>query len=286
MGIQINIEYIATTVKERGSDLDDPEDLAKEMIAGAVSETASKVLESKIAINLLNPVAVEVGKLLGDVAGMIRFYASDNLARIFTRWAEIRKGKPPLKAEEFKRVMPMLQMASMQSDEELQNLWAILLEAEATNAETLPSFAHTLSQITPEEARFLDHLWTETSLTPTHGLKRVEVLYESPPPIPPNEAEMVEFYIRSFGIKLAPEPEREMVESLIKIRRKVTVMVADFERLGIIHKQLKIMKPPFPGAILDSPVESSFAYTSYGTRFMKTISEGLRRLKRSRPTSN
>lgn len=139
--------------------LSDPEKLAQEMISDAVSETASKVLESTIAINLLNPVAVEVGQFLGDLGSLIRFCATDNLARIFTKWAATRKGQPPLRPEQFKRVMPLLQLAAMQSDDELQKRWAALLNSVSLSLGTFPSFGNILAQLTPDEAQFLDALW-------------------------------------------------------------------------------------------------------------------------------
>jgi hypothetical protein len=54
----------------------------KDIIAGAVSETASKVLESDIAKSLLGLAASEIGQLLGDVNGAIRFHANDILSRM------------------------------------------------------------------------------------------------------------------------------------------------------------------------------------------------------------
>src|SRR5579862_6391831 len=207
------------------------------MITGAVSETAAKVLESTIAVNLLNPVAVEVGQLLGDIAGMVRFYATDNLTRIFTKWAQMRASKPPLKAEEFRRVMPVLQMASMQSDESLQARWARLLEATATDSKTMPSFATMLSQLTPDEAKALDHLWSKfvgrRSLKDTH--QRVEDFSL-------NAHESTRFHFKFEN------------RSDIEIQDVEDVMLSDFERLGIIEKRVAAAKPPFPGSTMHSPI--------------------------------
>jgi hypothetical protein len=251
--------------------VDDPEALAKEMIAETMSETAAKVLETTVAINLLNPVAVEVGRLLGDIAGLVRFYATDNMARIFTKWAVLREGKCPLKAEEFKRVMPMLHLASMQSDEELQNLWATLLDAAATDARTLSSFAQTLSQITPEEARFLDHLWhhrvEHEEVDPRSRIRQ----FIQKRQIPEDLRSMTDFYINTFDVKFQGQSEQGIRDSLDKIRHDVELMLADFERLGLIEKKPTVKVPLFPGS-QHLPIESSFAFTIYGERFMITIS--------------
>ncbi len=107
---------------------DTSEDFTKEIIAGTVSEIASKVLESNVAKSLLGPAALEIGQLLGDVTGAIRFYANENLSRICSRWAEARSSER-LSEPEIRRVMPLLQTASMESRGELQERWATLLNA-------------------------------------------------------------------------------------------------------------------------------------------------------------
>lgn len=63
-------------------------------------------------------------------------------------------------AADFECVMPLLPAASMQSAGELQDLRAALFESAATaDVDYLPSFGQTLSQLTAEEAKFLDRLW-------------------------------------------------------------------------------------------------------------------------------
>jgi len=48
----------------------------------------------------------------------------------------------------------------MQSDDELQERWASLLENVAAAADgVLPSLGQVLSQLTPTEARYLDRIW-------------------------------------------------------------------------------------------------------------------------------
>lgn len=132
-----------------------------QIIAGTVSETASKILESDVAKSLLGPAASEIGQLLGDVTGAIRFYANDNLSRICSRWAEARNSER-LSEPEIRRVMPLLQTASMESRDELQERWATLLDAIARDGAAI-SFGQCLAQLSPKEARFLDVLFGKMS---------------------------------------------------------------------------------------------------------------------------
>ncbi len=110
---------------------------------------------------LVTPLAEKLGLALGDLAGIYHFYQNDNLGRIFTKWGESRKDKPPLTDQDIRKVLPLIPMASVQSDDDLQARWAALLESSVSAPRnTLPSFGLTLSQLTADEARFLDRLWT------------------------------------------------------------------------------------------------------------------------------
>lgn len=129
---------------------------------------AAKILESEPAKNLLSPPTKEIGEFLGTLANLTRFYATENLERILKKWAEFRR-RCTLSAEEFKKVMPLLPLASMVSDEELQKRWAALMESTATDNGCLPSFGQTLAQLTSEEVRYIDRLWKVVS-SPTDYL--------------------------------------------------------------------------------------------------------------------
>jgi hypothetical protein len=119
---------------------DSPEDFLKDVLTDGASKTASKLIESEISKNLLGPASNELGQLLGDITSAVRFYATDNLGRICKRWSEHRNGKG-LHPNEFRRVMPLFPTASLESNEDLQECWARLLEATATEQEGVhPSF--------------------------------------------------------------------------------------------------------------------------------------------------
>jgi hypothetical protein len=127
----------------------------------AEAGAALAFLKSDVGKKLLGGLADQLGLALADIGEVYRFYQNQFLEGIFTKWAAAREGKPPLSGEDFLRVMPLLQLASVQSDEELQARWAALLESTVTATDAvLPSFGQTLSQLSAEEAKFLDRLFT------------------------------------------------------------------------------------------------------------------------------
>lgn len=125
------------------------------------TELTVKALECEPVKNLLSPVTKELGNFAGDLANLVRFYTTSNLEKVFKKWAHQRHGNEPLTVEQVGKVIPLLQAASLQADDELQERWAALLES-TVSAETgmLPSFGQTLSQLTADEARYLSALYS------------------------------------------------------------------------------------------------------------------------------
>jgi hypothetical protein len=123
----------------------------------------AKVANSDAGKALTLPAAHEIGQFFGDMANFVRFYTTENLGKVFTRWYAQRKseGQQQPTIDDIKKVLPLLQAASMQEDEELQERWASLLNsASKDDPDYLPSFASTLSVLTAEQVKFLDRLWT------------------------------------------------------------------------------------------------------------------------------
>src|SRR5689334_2186867 len=132
--------------------------LAENLAPTAAGITAVLGANTEAGKRMLSPIADEVGKSLAIFGEIFRFYQTENLGKIFTKWAAYRNDRP-ISPEDFRKAIPLMQPASMQSDDELQARWAALLESTISSDEgTLPSFAQTLSQLSPEEARFLDRL--------------------------------------------------------------------------------------------------------------------------------
>jgi hypothetical protein len=214
----------------------------------------SKLLNTEPAKELLSPASHEIGGLLGDIANMARFYATRNLEKIFTRWARSRPEGKIIESSDFERVMPLLPAASMQSDDELQDRWAALLESAVTaDVGYLPSFGQTLSQLTAEEAKFLDRLW-EFVTQPRPDL--------SPPPVmqviyPPHLAQ-VHDQLRPAPTLTGMEPLEEIelinifdptIETVVSAWRGMQfkddfspqvpharLVIDDLVRLGIIER--------------------------------------------------
>ena len=160
----------------------------------AVNEVA-KVANSDAGKALTLPAAHEIGLLLGEVANIFRFYTTENLGKVLTRWDVYRKAQEkPLTERDIKKVMPLLQAAAMQSDEELQERWAALLESAATDDPNyLPSFATTLSVLTSEQVKYLDRLW-EFSMQP------LDVTSMYPPGIlPVEDIKLIEIFDPSIN---------------------------------------------------------------------------------------
>jgi hypothetical protein len=123
-----------------------------------------KSLETEPVKNLLGPITKELGLVGQDIGSVLRFYVSRNLESIFKKWAEHRDNKPLDAGTDMGRLMPLIQQASLQSSEELQARWAVLLENAATATEEIhPSFGQTLSQLTGKEAHFIDRLYARVN---------------------------------------------------------------------------------------------------------------------------
>ena len=127
-----------------------------------------KALNSELVKNLLGPITKELGLGLGDLGSVVRFYWQRNLLRVFEKWAEAESGRT-IGVKDFEKITPLLLLAATASDDELQTRWAALLESAVTDTEGfLPSFGRTLSELTAEEAQYLDRLWKIASQPPQY----------------------------------------------------------------------------------------------------------------------
>jgi|SRR5208282_2962498 len=255
-----------------GTDEIDPIELA--------GEIAKRTLDSKPVENLLGPVTKNVGLILGQVSEIAHFYTERNLESIFTKWASHRK--KPLESEGFKRVLPLLRDAAMQSDGELQDRWVSLLENVANDANgVLPSFGQTLSQITSAEARYLDRIWEfVTAPDPYNSGRRqgrAEVSYSklidiyNPKLRAPSPAEVNVYRDRMSPEQLAAFDEMTSFE----------LMLHDLERLSLLEKIMTyvagdVSRYRFGGEVISVPSEHSgmatkYALTQYGVNFILAV---------------
>jgi len=250
----------------------DPTELASEIV--------EKALDSEPVRNLLGPLTQNIGLILGQISDIARFYTDQNLSSIFTKWAAQRKGEP-LESEGFKRVLPLLREAAMQSDDELQERWASLLENVVNDAKgVLPSFGQTLSQITSAEARYLDRIWECVSApNPYNSGKRQgrgELAYHqliniyNPKLRAPSPAEVLVYRDRMSPQQLAAFDEMTNFE----------LVLHDIERLSLLEKIVKYVSDArryeIDGEDVSIPsersgIKTSYALTQYGVNFILAV---------------
>jgi hypothetical protein len=251
----------------------DPNEMVGEAIKGTLNSDPVK--------DLLGPMAQNIGLILGQISDIARFYTQENLDKIFKKWGRQRRGKP-LDAETFKRVLPLLKDAAMQSDDELQERWASLLENFATLADgVLPSFGQTLSQLTPSEARYLDQIWEWVS-RPTGYLSakregRDELSFMSLVEIyKPNLRAPSPSEMRVFKDRMSPEQIAAFNEMT-----NFELMLKDLERLGLLEKNAEYVpgKMSFaqvghkeiPTGLSEGGMKTAYSLTQYGVSFISAV---------------
>jgi hypothetical protein len=221
-----------------------------------LSEAVGKILDSEPAKNLLSPATKELGELFGTFANLARFYVTDNLESVFTKWAKFRNGRI-VDAEAVKKVMPLLPLASMVSEDELQERWAALMESTATKQGCLPSFGQALSQVSVEEVQYLDRLWKITRSPGRAKFGHMQLLHAFP------GIEAGTFYGGGQDDRLD----------------RAKLAVDDLLRLGILH-EIQIAEAgryaEFGGVkvpIADSgpKLRSEYSFSPYGTSFMQAV---------------
>lgn len=196
-------------------------------------------LISEPVTTFLGPISKHLGDALGDVGSIVHFYSRRNLAKIFKKWAEAERSGKSLEEDEFERVMPLLPLAAQVSDDELQDRWAALFESAAIQREGyLPSFGQTLSQLTAEEAKYLDKLYSVISKPKPY------VTEHRPERVPMDRSYLLRIYDPSLitGINHVERQiykDRFSDEQIAGLARldHAELIVEDIERLGIFEKE-------------------------------------------------
>jgi hypothetical protein len=120
-------------------------------------EAAKKLLEK-----LVGPVAEEVGLLLQD---KVRSYRLRNQLIVLGKTQDMlnKAGIEP-KSVPLRVLVPLLEGAALEDDDNLSTKWAALLATAATpgcNVNLFPSFSNVLSQLSPLDVKILDALLRE-----------------------------------------------------------------------------------------------------------------------------
>jgi Abortive infection alpha len=118
---------------------------------------------SDVCAKLFGQPADELGAMVTDFVRVFRFTQTVRLAKLLQ---DVKREAAALGVElgrvPDKTLLPLLEGASLEEDEDMHERWKwLLLNASdsALSAEVLPSFPDMLKQLTPQEARFLDRLY-------------------------------------------------------------------------------------------------------------------------------
>jgi Abortive infection alpha len=138
-----------------------PEEYALEVGKEAIKQAFQPVQE--IVRQVAGPAATEVGLMWGDA---LRAWRAKRAVRLFDDVMKVmsaRHLKPNPVAPRL--LFPILDAATLNEDEDLHTRWVALLTNAATTDKGIhPSFSGILTQLTPEEVRFLDRAYDEVTL--------------------------------------------------------------------------------------------------------------------------
>jgi hypothetical protein len=201
---------------------------------------------------LAGPMADEIGLMMGD---KIKVYRVRNWVETVKKTQRILSDADlPPSAVPPRLLLPILESASVESDESLQELWAGLLATASQKADSLsPSFVETLKQLTPAQAKDLNRLFDFAKTRPNFTLMQSN----------------------SLLLSTSGSVDRLTTEA--------------FERLGLIHREYDLQEPRaisnwFRRGIRNPPQNAAFfgsvnkdelpeltyefAFTEYGVQFM------------------
>jgi hypothetical protein len=238
--------------------------------------TAALILSSEVGKKLTVPMAEQFGLIFGDVGAALRA----NIDKVLGKWTPLRNGKL-LSAEEQLRALPLLLLASTQSDEELQSRWAALLDNTVTEASgVLPSFGQTLSQLTAGEARFLDRLFAFVTRPRNylsgnrHGRDPIDYftligVYD------PSIKTAINVLERNL---LGDKISKEQLEEYDRLTQ-AELIIQDLERLGIIARDQVAESERIPNSdFYSSPIgelrtvlRPEYSLTQYGVSFISAM---------------
>jgi hypothetical protein len=245
-----------------------------------------KALDSEVVKNFLSPIARELGLTLGTCGEIFRFYSEVNLGKVFTKWAESRRASssPALNAGDFEKIMPLLLLAATASDDELQTRWAALLDSAVADTQGfLPSFGRTLSELTAEEARYLDRLWKNLS-APTGYLSA-----HRPGREPLSYITLLMTFDPSINTGMNAGEWKVFKDMMTDEQRAnyarlghAELVIQDLERLGILTHEpiaepdrfLPVGDKKIPFGRSQTTIRSEYSFTAYGVSFFRAVTTG------------
>jgi hypothetical protein len=222
-------------------------DSSVEIVKVVLDKTIGPVMD--LLTKIAAPAAEEIGYSLQDRVKFFRakqrYQVLEKIQRFLSE-SGIDPQPIPLKV-----LLPALEYASDEEDENLHTMWAALLAnaADPKHGSVLPSFVDTLKQLTKEEALFLKALYEKARMA-------------SPNPEP-------------YEL-LLPELQQIYYDSTHGTIEAMTLVVDDLQRLRLIEKKPNVFtpfdeqQPLLPSVELTrSTVVTSFVTNYYGLRFIE-----------------
>ena len=195
----------------------------------ASSGAADKLME--LVLKGLGPSVEQFGLIGGDFVRELRW---NNIRRILARAQKKleQAGRLP-KPIPLRLLLPILESASVEDENVLQDMWAGLLATASQETDRLsPSFAETLRQLTPNETRFFDKFY--------RNLQRKN-----------QKAHALRTKMNPLQFR-ADAPEDISAET--------------FERLGLLNREYGLTDGEYVG---EKEVGYLLALTEYAQRFMR-----------------
>lgn len=111
----------------------------------------------QLMLDLAGPAVKEIGELFAD---RIRFRRYENLSHMAERvQKKLADRGLQAKAVDLRLLVPILEEASLESDEDLRSKWVGLLTSAAAGSPVHASYPKLLAQLEPEEARILQWIY-------------------------------------------------------------------------------------------------------------------------------
>ena len=196
---------------------------------------------AKKSLDLVMDFARKVGGQAADELGVdfgnrIRAWRIANAVSLYTRTRrKLEEAGLPANAVPPRLFLPLIEAASVEDNESLQEMWAGLLAAASESPDTVsPAFVETLKLMTPNEAKYIDKIYCDRT-NPKNP-------YQMPP-----------------GSQLPPGVFTEGAGAPKGLSSET------YERLGIIRREYGMTQEggePEVGSIL--------RFTKYGTEFLRT----------------
>lgn len=213
-------------------------------IGKAVEKLADPVID--LLKRVAGPAADEIGLTLQDAVHVYRTRRAYRLAEKFHCFCVERHIDP--RPVGLKLLLPVLDYASVEDDEDLHTMWANLLtnSADPSQDEALPSFAYTLKQLSREEAMFLNAFYD----------KATEFQKSSQKP-----------FLAYTGDLL------DIDASMSHSASSLSLLIDDLQRLGLLRMDTKVYMPePLFESFDPVPADLKHGYyiTVYGKNFVKS----------------